>query len=101
MRHCDDAAGYAFADAHVDPRSGEVTSAQVFFPSAFIEANVPKRIRLIEGAQDVAGHAHFQVGFAAAISRKASSSAISSGVDRFAVLASSRMQRIPGTLPSA
>lgn len=57
-----DAAGYAFADAHVDPRSGEVTSAQVFFPSAFIEANVPKRIRLIEGAQDVVGHAHFQVG---------------------------------------
>lgn len=45
-----DAAGYAFADAHVDPRSGEVTSAQIFFPSAFTEANVPKRIRLTEGS---------------------------------------------------
>ncbi len=42
-----DGAGYAFADMHVDPRSGEVTSAQVFFPTAFTEANVPKRLRLI------------------------------------------------------
>jgi hypothetical protein len=45
-----DAAGSAFADAQVDPRSGQVTSAQIFFPSAFIDANVPKRLRLLEGA---------------------------------------------------
>ena len=43
-------AGYAYADAHVDPRSGQVLSAQVFFPSAFINANVAKRIRLAQGA---------------------------------------------------
>jgi hypothetical protein len=46
-----DAAGFAFADAQVDPRSGQVTSAQIFFPSAFTEANVPKRIRLTEGSK--------------------------------------------------
>lgn len=45
-----DSAGYAFADAHVDPRSGEVTSAQIFIPSAFVQANVAKRIRLLNGA---------------------------------------------------
>ncbi len=50
-----DAAGYAFADAHVDPRSGEVTSAQIFFPSAFTQANVPKRVRLTEGSRPVIG----------------------------------------------
>lgn len=46
-----DAAGFAFADAHVDPRSGEVTSAQIFFPSAFLHSNVPKRLRLLEGSR--------------------------------------------------
>ncbi len=46
-----DAAGYAFADAHVDPRSGEVTSAQIFLPSAFFIANVPKRLRLLGTAR--------------------------------------------------
>jgi hypothetical protein len=43
-----DAAGAAFADAHVDPRSGEVTSAQIFMPSAFMDGNVEKRVRLTE-----------------------------------------------------
>ncbi len=46
-----DSAGYAFADAHIDPRSGEVTHAQVFFPSAFTEAAIEKRVRVIEGSQ--------------------------------------------------
>ncbi len=41
-----DGSGAAFADMHIDPRSGEVTSAQVFFPSAFTESLVPKRVRL-------------------------------------------------------
>ena len=45
-----DAAGYAYADAHVDPRSGEVTHAQVFFPSAFISAAMEKRVRSLEGS---------------------------------------------------
>lgn len=48
-----DSAGYAFADAHVDPRSGEVTSAQIFFPSAFMEGAVSKRIRLVESSRPV------------------------------------------------
>ncbi len=46
-----DAAGYAYADAHVDPRSGEVTHAQVFFPSAFIQDAMARRIRTLEGSQ--------------------------------------------------
>ncbi len=46
-----DAAGYAFADAHIDPRSGQVTSAQIFIPSAFVQANVAKRNRLLEGSE--------------------------------------------------
>lgn len=46
-----DSAGYAFADAHIDPRSGEVTHAQVFFPSAFTEAAIEKRVRILEGSQ--------------------------------------------------
>ncbi len=46
-----DAAGFAYADAHIDPRSGEITHAQVFFPSAFINANVERRIRLMESAR--------------------------------------------------
>lgn len=45
-----DSAGFAFADAHVDPRSGEVTSAQIFMPSAFTLANVAKRIRLTDSS---------------------------------------------------
>lgn len=46
-----DSAGYAYADAHVDPRSGEVTHAQVFFPSAFIQDAMEKRVRTLEGSQ--------------------------------------------------
>ncbi len=46
-----DTAGYAYADAHVDPRSGEVTHAQVFFPSAFTHAAVEKRVRVLEGSR--------------------------------------------------
>lgn len=57
-----DAAGYAYADMHIDPRSGEVTSAQVFFPTAFIEANVPKRLRLLEGAMKATVENSFKVG---------------------------------------
>lgn len=49
------AAGYAFADAQVDPRSGQVTSAQIFFPSAFTEANVAKRVRLTQAGRPVFG----------------------------------------------
>ncbi len=45
-----DSAGYAYADAHVDPRSGEVTHAQVFFPSAFTHAAVEKRVRVLAGS---------------------------------------------------
>lgn len=45
-----DGAGYAFADAHIDPRSGEITSAQVFFPSAFFTSNMGKRLRLLQSA---------------------------------------------------
>lgn len=41
-----DAAGYAYADAQLDPRSGEVLHAQIFFPSAFIEAAVSGRVRV-------------------------------------------------------
>lgn len=52
-----DAAGYAFADAHIDPRSGEVTSAQIFLPTAFTEASVAKRVRLIAGDQEHSGQA--------------------------------------------
>lgn len=48
-----DAAGFAYADAHVDPRSGEVTHAQVFFPSAFISAAMEKRVRTISGAETI------------------------------------------------
>ncbi len=47
-----DSAGYAYADAHVDPRSGQVTHAQVFFPSAFIQATAEKRVRTLEGSDD-------------------------------------------------
>jgi hypothetical protein len=43
-----DASGSAFADAQVDPRSGEVTSAQIFFPSAFFQSAVARRVRLIQ-----------------------------------------------------
>lgn len=50
-----DEAGYAFADAHVDPRSGEVTSAQIFFPSAFVHSNVPRRIRQMDGSRPAVG----------------------------------------------
>lgn len=46
-----DAAGYAYADAHIDPRSGEVTSAQIFFPSAFMQPGIPNRLRLGESAR--------------------------------------------------
>lgn len=48
-----DTAGYAFADAHIDPRSGEVTSAQIFFPSAFMEANMAKRVRVLQASRSV------------------------------------------------
>lgn len=57
-----DAAGYAYADMQIDPRSGEVTSAQVFFPTAFIEANVPKRLRLMEGTLKFTAENTFKVG---------------------------------------
>jgi hypothetical protein len=50
-----DAAGYAFADAQVDPRSGEVTSAQIFLPSAFFSGNGARRVRLVESARPVVG----------------------------------------------
>lgn len=43
-----DSAGYAFADAQVDPRSGEVTSAQIFMTSTFTTTNDPKAIMLDE-----------------------------------------------------
>jgi hypothetical protein len=45
-----DGSGAAYADAHVDPRSGEVTSAQIFLPSAFFHDAVARRIRLNESA---------------------------------------------------
>lgn len=48
-----DSAGYAYADAHVDPRSGEVTHAQVFFPSAFTKAAIEKRVRVLDGSGPV------------------------------------------------
>lgn len=41
-----DAAGFAFADAQVDPRSGEVTSAQIFMTSVFVHPSDPKGIML-------------------------------------------------------
>lgn len=40
-----DSAGYAYADAHVDPRSGQVTSAQIFMPSAFVSNDALYSIR--------------------------------------------------------
>jgi hypothetical protein len=45
-----DGSGAAFADAHVDPRSGEVTSAQIFMPSAFFHDAVARRIRVNEAS---------------------------------------------------
>ncbi|MBC7419411.1 MAG: zinc-dependent metalloprotease [Bdellovibrio sp.] len=44
-----DGSGAAFADMQIDPRSGQVTSAQVYIPSAFTESLVPKRVRLNAG----------------------------------------------------
>ncbi len=41
-----DSAGFAFADAQVDPRSGEVTSAQIFMTSVFTTSSDPKAIML-------------------------------------------------------
>lgn len=49
-----DGAGAAFADMHIDPRSGEVTSAQVFIPSAFTESLVLKRVRMSAATEDAA-----------------------------------------------
>jgi Met-zincin len=57
-----DGAGYAFADMHIDPRSGEVTSAQVFFPTAFTEASVPKRLRLLAGKKMHARSKRMEIG---------------------------------------
>lgn len=47
-----DAAGYAYADAQLDPRSGQILHAQVFFPTAFINANVERRVRTMESANE-------------------------------------------------
>ena len=55
-----DTAGYAYADAHIDPRSGEVTHAQVFFPSAFTQAAVEKRVRVLQGSRKQFGLLGFQ-----------------------------------------
>jgi hypothetical protein len=41
-----DAAGFAYADAQVDPRSGELTSAQIFMTSVFTSSSDPKGIML-------------------------------------------------------
>lgn len=41
-----DSAGFAFADAQVDPRSGQVTSAQIFMTSVFTKSSDPKAIML-------------------------------------------------------
>ncbi len=43
-----DAAGAAYADAQVDPRSGEVLHAQVYMPSAFARMGLENRFREIE-----------------------------------------------------
>lgn len=43
-----DGSGAAYADAHVDPRSGEVTSAQIFMPSAFFNMAPARRVRLMQ-----------------------------------------------------
>lgn len=42
-----DSAPYAYADANVDPRTGEITSAQVFLPSSFLTADTAARLRLL------------------------------------------------------
>lgn len=49
-----DEAGFAFADAHVDPRSGEVTSAQIFMPSGFFKMAGARRVRVAEAAHQKA-----------------------------------------------
>lgn len=46
-----DTAGYAYADAHVDPRSGEVLSAQIFIPSSFTVNNAHYGARLAEASR--------------------------------------------------
>lgn len=46
-----DEAGSAFADAHIDPRSGEVTSAQIFFPSGFTKQNMAALVRATQASR--------------------------------------------------
>lgn len=46
-----DSAGYAYADAHVDPRSGQVTSAQIFMPSSFVSNEAIYGIRAQESSR--------------------------------------------------
>ena len=46
-----DAAESAFADAHVDPRSGQVTSAQIFMPSVFAKDDALHGVRTAEAAR--------------------------------------------------
>lgn len=50
-----DNAGSAYADAHIDPRSGEVTSAQIFFPSGFTKQNMAARVRATQGSRPMIG----------------------------------------------
>ncbi len=45
-----DSAGSAYADAHVDPRSGQVTSAQIFMPSSFVSNDAIYSIRAQESS---------------------------------------------------
>lgn len=46
-----DSAGFAYADAHVDPRSGQVTSAQIFLPSAFASNDAMYGVRAHESSR--------------------------------------------------
>jgi len=48
-----DTADGAFADAHIDPRTGEVTSAQIFFTSAFMLADKAGHVRTEEASHTV------------------------------------------------